>query len=161
MSGSFDENIISSMREDYKRSILSRDDLNINPFNQFNVWFAEAVAAKLIEPNAMILGTTFNSRPRSRTVLLKGIDDYGFLFFTNYLSNKSSDISSQSYVSLLFPWYQLERQVMILGHAQKIDKSESRKYFYSRPIESQIGAWASPQSEVVSSREFLENKLEN
>jgi pyridoxamine 5'-phosphate oxidase len=112
----------------------------------------------LVEPNAMVLGTTDGKRPSSRTVLLKAYDERGFVFFTNYESRKAREIASNGDVSLLFPWYPLERQVGILGRAERISAAESLAYFTSRPHGSRLGAWVSQQSSVVNSRKFLEMK---
>ena len=149
---------ISSLRRNYKQSGLHRSDLHPDPVEQFRCWFKEAIEGDLIEPNAMILGTSNGIQPSSRTVLLKAFDRRGFVFFTNYSSRKSNEISIQPNVSLLFPWYGLERQVIILGIAEKIGKVESLTYFNSRPLGSRIGAWVSQQSKVISSRKVLDMK---
>ncbi len=150
---------ISEIRKNYKQSCLCRKDLNQDPFSQFQKWFEEALEAKQIEPNAMVLGTFMGKQPSARTVLLKYFDIKGFVFFTNYKSRKSLEIENNSNVSLLFPWYQLERQVIILGSAKKIEREESFIYFKSRPIESQISAWASEQSSILKSRDELDQKI--
>jgi pyridoxamine 5'-phosphate oxidase len=116
------------------------------------------VAAELVEPNAMVLSTTDGHRPSSRSVLLKAYDEKGFVFFTNYESRKAQDIAADPNVSLLFPWYPLERQVGILGRAERISAAESLAYFTSRPHGSRLGAWVSQQSAVINSRKFLEMK---
>ena len=152
---------ISKMRLDYKQSCLRRVSLEQNPFNQFSKWFKEATKSNQIEPNAMVLGTcNEENKPNSRTVLLKSFDERGFIFFTNYKSKKALEISNNPYVSLLFPWYRIERQVIILGKSTLLSKCESYKYFKTRPIKSQISAWVSTQSEEIKSRGVLEEKQE-
>ncbi len=149
------------MRQGYKDVGLDRDQLNSDPFCQFETWFDEANGAEPI-PNAMSLATVCQSgSPSLRTVLLKIFDKKGFVFFTNYKSRKAIHISQNKNVSILFNWIALERQVSIKGLAEKIDTSESMKYFLSRPRGSQLGAWVSNQSSVLSSREELQIKLEN
>ena len=149
---------IADLRRNYIKSNLRRVDLDQDPFEQFRHWFSQALEADQLEPNAMVLGTTDGIRPSARTVLLKAFDQRGFVFFTNYSSRKANDIAAQSLVSLLFPWYDLERQVIILGSAVKISTAESLAYFKSRPFESRIAAWVSQQSAVISSRSILENQ---
>ena len=127
---------------------------------QFRRWFTQAVDAGIVEPNAMVLGTTDGKRPSARSVLLKAYDERGFVFFTNYDSRKARDMAVNSSVSLLFPWYPLERQVGILGTAERISAAESLAYFLSRPHGSRLGAWVSQQSAVIGSRQFLEMKLD-
>jgi len=146
----------AGLRRDYGRSSLRRADLAADPLEQFRHWFAQAQQAQLLEPNAMVLGTSDGTRPSSRTVLLKAFDQRGFMFFTNYGSRKALEIARQPQVSLLFPWYGLARQVAILGPAARISTAESLAYFASRPFGSQIGAWVSQQSQVISSRSLLE-----
>lgn len=147
---------LSQLRQEYRQAGLRRRDLHSDPVEQFRLWFQQAQAAELLEPNAMVLGTTDGQRPTSRTVLLKAFDERGFVFFTNYGSRKATDIAAQPQVSLLFPWYGLARQVAILGPAARISAAESLAYFTSRPFGSQIGAWVSQQSQVISSRSLLE-----
>lgn len=150
---------ISAMRRQYGEAGLLESALPKDPVELFNTWLLEAAANEVVvEANAMVLSTAVNDQPSSRTVLLKDLTKDGFTFFTNYGSRKAKQISSNSNVSLLFPWYPMERQVIVIGTANKISKSESEKYFASRPRGSQIGAWASMQSEELSSREELENK---
>jgi len=149
---------VAALRREYTRDGLRRADLDTDPVAQFRKWFGEAAAAELVEPNAMVLGTTDGKRPSSRTVLLKAYDERGFVFFTNYESRKAREIASNGDVSLLFPWYPLERQVGILGRAERISAAESLAYFTSRPHGSRLGAWVSQQSSVVNSRKFLEMK---
>ena len=152
---------ISNLREEYTQAGLSRDTLNDNPFRQFNLWFKQAQDAELPEPNAMSLATaTADGAPSLRTVLLKYFDDNGFVFFTNYKSSKSQEIESNDQVAIMFPWITLERQVIVRGRAEKISTAESLRYFTSRPTGSQLGAWVSHQSSVISGRKILEMKLD-
>jgi len=144
------------MRRSYVTAGLRRRDLEADPITQFRRWFADATAADLLEPNAMVLGTSDGHRPSSRTVLLKAYDHQGFVFFTNHGSRKASDISSCPMVSLLFPWYALERQVAVIGRAARISTAESLAYFASRPHGSRVGAWVSQQSSVIGSRALLD-----
>jgi len=151
---------VAELRRNYTRDGLSRADLDLDPVGQFRRWFTQAVEAHIIEPNAMVLATTDGKRPSTRTVLLKAYDERGFVFFTNYESRKAQEIVSNDRVSLLFPWYPLERQVSILGRAERISTAESLAYFVSRPRGSRLGAWVSQQSSVINSRQLLEMKLE-
>jgi pyridoxamine 5'-phosphate oxidase len=146
----------AQLRRDYRRQALRRGDLADDPVAQFRRWFDQAVAAGLDEPNAMVLGTSNGLRPSARTVLLKAFDERGFVFFTHYESRKATEIGAHPEVSLLFPWYGLERQVVILGRAERIGATESLAYFLSRPVGSRLGAWVSQQSAVISSRSILE-----
>jgi pyridoxamine 5'-phosphate oxidase len=149
---------VAALRRNYTRDGLRRGDLDPDPIGQFRKWFSEAMAAELVEPNAMVLSTTDGKRPSSRTVLLKAYDERGFVFFTNYESRKAREIAVDAHVSLLFPWYPLERQVGIIGRAERISAAESLAYFTSRPHGSRLGAWVSQQSTVINSRKFLEMK---
>jgi pyridoxamine 5'-phosphate oxidase len=149
---------IAALRREYTRAGLRRTNLDPDPMVQFRQWFNEARDAGVMEPNAMVLSTTDSKRPSSRTVLLKAFDDRGFVFFTNYESRKSQDISVNPSVSLLFPWYPLERQVSVMGVAERISAAESLAYFVSRPHGSRVGAWVSQQSSVINSRRLLEMK---
>ncbi len=151
---------VAELRRNYTRDGLRRNSLDPDPVGQFRRWFTDAVAAELVEPNAMVLSTTDGRRPSSRTVLLKAYDERGFVFFTNYESRKARDIAAQAEVSLLFPWYPLERQVGLLGKAERISAAESLAYFASRPHGSRLGAWVSQQSTVITSRKLLEMKWE-
>ncbi len=151
---------ISDLRNEYTQSGLNRDDLAQEPFSQFDQWFKQAQQAQIHEVNAMSISTvSSHGIPSSRTVLLKIYDEEGFVFFTNYNSKKAQDIEENPNVALLFPWLTLERQVRITGVAQKISKKESFAYFTSRPKGSQLGAWISPQSQIIESRDFLKSKL--
>lgn len=150
-----------SFREEYTHGGLDREDLDASPFAQFRCWFEQACAAKLLEPNAMCVSTAgTDGRPSSRTVLLKAYDERGFVFFTNYTGRKARQIGENPYASLLFPWVALERQVEIEGRVEKISAAESLKYFLSRPFGSQLGAWVSHLSTVISSRSILLKKLD-
>lgn len=152
---------IADFRQEYTQKGLSRKDLHPDPFQQFERWFQQACEAKLPEPNAMTLATaTTQAEPCLRTVLLKYFDQDGFVFFTNYESRKAKQIGKNPNVALLFLWLELERQVMIQGRAAKISTAESLKYFASRPRGSQLGAWCSQQSSIISSRQLLEMKLD-
>jgi pyridoxamine 5'-phosphate oxidase len=151
---------VAALRRNYTRDGLRRVDLDPDPVGQFRKWFGEAVAAELVEPNAMVLATTDGKRPSTRTVLLKAYDERGFVFFTNYESRKGREIAADAHVSLLFPWYPLERQVGIIGMAERTSAAESLAYFTSRPHGSRLGAWVSQQSTVITSRKLLEMKWE-
>lgn len=151
---------IADLRKDYKLASLNETDVDANPFNQFKKWWDEAIASQLEEPNAMTLATVNKSgKPTARIVLLKDVTDKGFVFFTNYNSHKAQDIQQQPYVALVFLWKELERQVRIEGCIQKTDAVTSDEYFASRPEKSKIGAWASPQSEVIENRDVLEENV--
>jgi pyridoxamine 5'-phosphate oxidase len=152
---------IENLRQQYTRAGLRRQDLKADPFEQFEIWFKEACAANLLEPNAMILATaSAQAEPSVRTVLLKYFDREGLIFFTNYESRKSRQIQENPQVSLLFLWLPLERQVQIIGTAAKVSTADSLKYFTARPRGSQIGAWCSQQSSIISSRQMLEMQFE-
>lgn len=151
----------SDLRREYKAAALDEHSVNANPVAQFRQWFDQACTADLVEPNAMSISTVDEQgRPNIRTVLLKAYDDRGFVFYTNYTSQKAQDISHNAEVALLFPWLPLERQVKILGRAEKVSTAESMKYFLSRPHGSRLGAWVSNQSKVISGRKVLEMKLD-
>jgi len=151
---------LADFRKEYSDRGLRREELNADPVVQFSEWFHQATELAVHEPNAMTLATVDEEgMPFQRTVLLKYYDQDGFVFFTNYGSRKAKQIAGNPKVSLLFPWITLERQVIIQGTAEKISSAESLKYFTSRPRESQIGAWVSNQSEVITSRKFLMQKL--
>jgi pyridoxamine 5'-phosphate oxidase len=152
---------LEDMRREYTREALDREHLKENPFDQFALWFEQACKAGVQEPNAMSLATaSADAKPSVRTVLLKHFDERGFVFFTNMESKKARQISENANVALLFPWLALERQLIISGVAEKISGAEALKYFLKRPRESQLSAWASPQSRVIESRKFLEIKIE-
>lgn len=148
---------ISALRREYTRDGLDRNDLDDNPYRQFDTWFEQASTAGLVEPNAMSLATVSAAgEPSLRTVLLKTYDERGFVFFTNYNSHKAQDIAANPNVALLFAWLDFERQVRISGRAEKVPARESLSYFARRPRGSQLGAWISAQSSVISSRQMLE-----
>jgi pyridoxamine 5'-phosphate oxidase len=152
---------IGDLRRHYTQAELNEESLKADPFEQFENWFQQACDAELSEPNAMCLSTVAaDGQPSSRTVLLKSFDRDGFVFFTNYGSRKAREIEGNSKVSLLFPWYALERQATVSGKASKISSAESLKYFLARPRGSQLGAWVSAQSEVITARSLLEAKLD-
>jgi pyridoxamine 5'-phosphate oxidase len=145
------------MRKDYGLAGLLEKDLAKNPFSQFEKWFQEAEAAKLTEPNAMTLATTGrDGRPSARTILLKGYDGRGFVFYTNYESRKGRELDGNARATLVFPWVTMERQVIVEGPVVRVTREESGAYFHSRPRASQLTAWASPQSTVVAGRAVLE-----
>lgn len=153
---------IADIRKIYQKKSLNENDVANDPIEQFKVWWDEAIASNTDEVNAMTLATaTKDGKPSARIVLLKGIHDNGFIFFTNYKSRKGYEIAENSYVALLFFWKELERQVRIEGSIRKIGAEESDAYFKSRPLESRIGAWVSPQSHVIPGRNFLEEKQKN
>ena len=152
---------VASLRKEYARESLDESSVDKSPFNQFRTWFDEAIKAEVNEPNAMVLATSDKlGSITQRTVLLKAFDEKGFVFFTNYHSRKAGQISENPRVSILFPWYILERQVSITGTAEKVSTSVSLKYFASRPFASQLGAWVSQQSQVITTRSILEMKLQ-
>ncbi|MEM6735467.1 MAG: pyridoxamine 5'-phosphate oxidase [Bacteroidota bacterium] len=151
---------IASIRKEYTRASLDESSVSKDPMKQFEKWFQETLEVKIIEPTAMSLATVNeNGQPFQRTVLLKTYSSDGFVFYTNYSSRKAKHISNNAKVSVLFPWYTLERQVMITGEVNKVSTKDSLEYFLSRPRGSQLGAWVSSQSEVISSRKVLETKL--
>lgn len=156
-----DNKQIRKLREDYSLSTLDENDVHVDPIEQFKIWLDESLKAMLPEPNAMTLSTVdSDQKPHSRIVLLKGIEKNGFIFYTNYKSDKGRDIESNPNVSLCFLWKELERQVCIEGIAKKISSEASEEYFVSRPVKSQIGALASEQSSVIENRAILEEKFE-
>jgi pyridoxamine 5'-phosphate oxidase len=155
-------------KDDFKNlrrtfSLKRHDESSVSsdPFSQFSLWMNEAMQSNFIDPTAMILATaTKDGIPSARTVLLKGFDLNGFVFFTNYKSSKAKDLEENPVASLLFLWMELERQIRIVGNVERVSEEESKKYFATRPRASQLGAWASEQSSVIPSREFLEQKFE-
>jgi pyridoxamine 5'-phosphate oxidase len=148
---------ISDLRIEYTLKSLDEKEVNPSPINQFKIWFDEALNAKVMEANAMTLSTVRKDGfPNSRIVLLKGVDE-GFVFFTNYNSAKGNELNEHPYAALTFFWPELERQVRLIGKVTKISAEESDEYFLSRPFSSQIGAWASPQSQTIPNRLFLED----
>jgi len=152
---------VSDLRRSKEDRALSRHDLDPDPFKQFEAWFGEACEHVPLEPNGVTVSTVdADGRPTSRTVLLKYFDGRGFVFFTNYSSNKAGDIAVNPQVCMLFFWRELGRQLKINGRAAKIPTSETLKYFTTRPRGSQIGAWVSEQSSIVTSRSLLETKFD-
>ena len=148
---------LADLRKDYSLAGLLEKDLARDPFRQFEKWFQEAEAAKLHEPNAMVLSTAAtDGRPSSRIVLLKALDGRGFVFYTHYESRKGRDLAGNARASLLFPWVGLERQVIIEGPVTKVAREESEAYFHSRPQASQLAAWATAQSTLIANRAGLE-----
>jgi pyridoxamine 5'-phosphate oxidase len=151
---------ISSLRRHYSLESLSESDVHPDPIHQFEAWFDEALDSQLAEPNAMTLATADrNGRPSARTVLLKGFDEDGFVFYTNFESRKGVDLFENPQAALLFTWLELERQIRIEGTVEKVSAATSEIYFHSRPKASQIGAWSSPQSKVIPDRSILEQKV--
>lgn len=151
---------IADLRKNYTLAGLSEADADANPFQQFQLWFEQAVSAQLPEPNAMTLATlTPEGHPCGRIVLLKNFDEQGFTFFTNYDSAKGQQLSYHPWAALVFWWAQLERQVRIEGKVEKVSAQESDAYFATRPLKSQLGAWVSEQSQVIASREVLEERF--
>lgn len=154
-----DKKTIENLRKDYSSATLSEADVSSDPNKQFSKWFNQALDAGIYEPNAMTLATsTHDGKPSARIVLLKGFDEKGFVFYSSFLSRKGKEMAKNPVVALVFHWGELERQVRIEGTVERISKEDSEKYFHSRPKESQIGAIASPQSQVIDNREVLEKK---
>jgi pyridoxamine 5'-phosphate oxidase len=152
--------LISNQQKVYKLSGLVENDLDPNPFVQFGKWYQQAAAANLAEPNAMTLATaTKDGLPSARMILLKGFDENGFVFYTNYESQKGRELAENPNAALVFYWAELERQIRIAGAVSKVSRAESESYFNSRPAGSRLGAWASRQSRVIPSRETLEEQL--
>jgi len=153
---------LQSLRTEYTKGGLEREDLHENPIEQFNRWMQQTVDAQLPDPNAMTIATVDASgQPSQRIVLLKQLDDRGFVFFTNLNSHKAQDLKQNPKVSLHFPWYFLERQVKVCGVAEQLSTAEVLKYFVTRPRDSQLGAWASQQSRPISSRALLLQQFES
>jgi len=151
---------IADLRREYQRASLTEADVDPDPLRQFQRWLHEAVQAELPEPTAMTLATVAaDGTPAARIVLLKGVDDGGFLFFTNYQSRKGAELATRPAAALLFHWVELERQVRIEGAVSKAAPEESDVYFATRPHLARLGAWASPQSRVIPDREWLELEL--
>ena len=150
---------VASLRLSYTQNELLEENVLANPFQQFAKWFDESLAAKILEPNAMHVSTISNGKPHGRIVLLKGFDERGFTFFSNYTSNKGQEIAENDEVALTFFWGDLERQVRIEGKIQKVSSQESDEYHNVRPRGSQIGAWVSNQSTVIDGRKPLEDSL--
>jgi pyridoxamine 5'-phosphate oxidase len=154
-----DKTTLANLRNNYTLNELLENNVSTNPIIQFSVWFKDAINAELVEANAMVLSTIKDSKPSARVVLLKGFDEKGFVFFTNYNSHKGLELKGNSAACLTFFWDKLERQVRIEGLIEKVSSEDSDAYFWSRPRESQIGAWVSEQSAVIEGREMLDEKL--
>lgn len=153
---------IFNLRREFTQKELDENEVASDPITQFKQWFNEALESKSLEPNAMVLSTsTPNGKPSSRVVLLKQIKPEGFIFFTNYESCKGTQLKKNPYCSLNFMWHELERQVRIEGIAKEISSEESDSYFEIRPLKSKLGAWTSPQSQVIKNREYLNNIMED
>ena len=151
---------LADLRKDYTLAGLTEKDLARDPFRQFEKWFQEAEASKLVEPNAMIVASaTRDGRPSARTMLLKAVDGRGFVFYTNYESRKGRELDANPRVTLVFPWFAFERQVIVEGPVAKVPREEAEAYFHSRPLASQLGAWASAQSTIVPGRKALEEAM--
>jgi pyridoxamine 5'-phosphate oxidase len=151
---------IAHLREKFTHKGLSESDLDANPIHQFQKWFQEAAGANIADANAMTLATaTADGVPSARVVLLKSFDERGFIFYTNYDGAKGKELAENPKAALVFHWKEIERQVRINGNVSKISQEESEKYFHSRPRGSQLSAWASHQSAVIDSRDFLEGKM--
>ncbi len=152
---------ISDLRKEYRLASLGEHDTDPDPIAQFQRWFQQAKEAKAAEPNAMTLATcTPDAYPSARMVLLKGVDARGFVFFTDYRSRKGQELVDNPHAALCFWWHELERQVRIVGAVQRIARSESAEYFASRPHGARVGAWVSHQSQVIASRDVLEEGVE-
>ncbi len=152
---------LAELRKEYSKLTLDVSTIQKNPITQFSIWFEEAFDAKVAEPNAMHLSTvSVDGRPSGRIVLLKGIENEKFVFYTNYQSNKGKNLAANPACSLTFFWPELERQVRVSGVASRTDQESSEKYFQSRPRASQIGAWASPQDSIIANREILEKRVQ-
>lgn len=153
--------MLRDIRKQYQYAALTEEHASQNPFSQFDNWLSAAVNSEEAEPTAMVLSTVdADMQPHSRVVLLKEFTENGFVFFTNYEGNKSKEIASNAKVALLFFWQGQERQVRITGVAEKIDAAASDDYFYSRPVESRIGAWASPQSQPIETYDILAQRFD-
>jgi pyridoxamine 5'-phosphate oxidase len=160
---------IADLRQDYLLKSLDVSDVNANPFSQFEKWFDEALKSEILEPNAMTLATVSSEgKPSARVVLLKGLEFHnpelqaeGFVFYTNYDSRKGQNMGQNPHVALCFNWLDLQRQVRIEGTVSKVSDEISTEYFNSRPKSSRIGAWSSPQSQIVENRAFLEENYKN
>lgn len=150
---------VAALRQSYTQNELLEENVLENPIKQFGKWFKEALNAQILEPNAMALSTVSAGKPHGRIVLLKGFDENGFSFYTNYKSNKGNEVAETPFASLTFFWGELERQVRIEGSIEKVSGEESDEYFHSRPRGSQIGAWVSNQSSVIAGREVIEQRL--
>ena len=147
---------LADLRKSYERAELNEDASHANPLDQFSQWMNEAIAAEVPEPNAMTLATVGSDlRPSTRVVLIKGFDEKGIVWYTNFESRKGKELAGNPFAALQFHWVELERVVRIEGIVEKVSDAEADTYFHSRPLDSRIGAWASPQSEVISGRTVL------
>lgn len=152
---------IADLRKEYASETLLEEDVALHPISQFQKWWDQAIATEILEPNAMTLATaSADGLPSARVVLIKDFDERGFVFFTNYNSYKGIQVEENPKACLVFYWKELERQVRIMGVVEKVPEVESDAYFHSRPVGSRIGAWASPQSQVINDREWLEQEFE-
>lgn len=151
---------LADLRREYARATLSEREVAADPVEQFRRWFDQAIAAQVLEPNAMTLATaTADGAPSARVVLLKGVSAQGFVFFTDYRSRKASELAENPCAALVFYWGELERQVRVTGRVDRISAEESEAYYRTRPLASRLGAWASVQSSVLASRDVLEERL--
>jgi len=151
---------LAGMRKNYQQAELLESSAAKHPLEQFTLWLNQALQAQIPEPNAMTLATvSYQMRPSTRVVLIKGFDEQGIVWFTNYDSRKGQELAGNPYAALQFHWVELERVVRIEGRVEKISATDSDAYFHSRPLESRIGAWASPQSQSITSREWLQEEL--
>ena len=152
---------LAGLRRTWSARKLDETSVSKNPFEQFSLWMTEAIEAQILDPNAMTLATADKvGIPSARIVLLKGVDEKGLVFFTNYGSRKSADLLANPNAAVVFFWKELERQLRAMGRIERVTKEESEEYFKSRPYDSKIGAWASRQSSVVPGRKYLEEKFE-
>jgi len=153
-------NNLKNMRLNYEQGQLLESNIEMNPFELFRKWFDQAVEAKIIEPNAMTIATaTKEGIPSARVVLLKGFDETGFVFYTNYHSRKGKELNDNPFAAILFWWREFERQIRIEGKIEKISRKESEEYFNQRPLKSRYGTLASEQSEIIENREVLEKRF--
>jgi len=151
---------MAEIRKNYQQKKLMEENVDLNPFKQFEYWWQDAIDAKVDEVNAMTLATaSMDAVPSARTVLLKGFSEQGFIFFSNYNSYKGQQLAENPKACLVFFWKELERQIRITGLVMKLNNDENDNYFYSRPFASQVGAVASPQSQVIESRQWLDDKF--
>ncbi len=151
---------LAGLRQEYAGATFDESHAHPHPFIQFGKWFDQAMQSHIPEPNAMTLSTSdAGGRPHARVVLLKALDERGFVFFTNYQSNKAKELALNPYASLVFLWLQLQRQVRVEGRVEMVSEAESEAYFLSRPRQSQLGALASPQSQIIPNRQYLEDRL--
>jgi pyridoxamine 5'-phosphate oxidase len=153
---------LADMRKNYQQAELLESNAAPHPLQQFTTWLNQALEAEISEPNAMTLATVSSTlRPSTRVVLIKGYDEHGIVWFTNYDSRKGRELAGNPFAALQFHWVELERVVRIEGRVEKISETESDTYYHSRPLGSRIGAWASPQSQTIASREWLQDELKN